>query len=380
LATALGARLDAGAAAAPRSISPHLAAPRRHLPMLRSPALRRFLIALVVLTCVWFGGALGYHQLGHGRWGYGECAYHTVVTVFTVGYAELPGADKVHGARFFTAFLIVVGVGAMGYVQASLTSIFVEGALGVAYRQSRMRKSIDRMRDHVVVAGCGSTGRHAIEELRASGRDVVAIDRDESRLRELQDENAPGGEFHYVVGDATHDHALVAAGVAHAWGVVAALTDDADNLYVTLSARALNVEARIVAKAVAPEAEGKMRRAGANAVVSPNSIGGMRMASELVRPEVVEFLDQLHRTEKSLRIEEILIPKDSSWVGKMLRDAPIRPRTRALVIAKRTRDGAFHYNPGPESTIEAGMTLVVLGDREDVSTLHELVAATRGER
>lgn len=344
--------------------------------MLRSPALRRFLLALAVLAGVWAGGAFGYHQLGRGRWGYGECMYNTVVTVFTVGYAELPGAEHVRGARVFTACLIIFGVGAMGYVQASLTSIFVEGALGQAYRHARMRKSIERMRDHVVVAGCGSTGRHAIDELRASGRDVVAIDRDEDRLREIHDE--PGrGDFHFVVGDATHDHALIAAGVARAWGVVAALTDDADNLYVTLSARALNVEARIVAKAIAPEAEGKMRRAGANAVVSPNTIGGQRMASELVRPEVVEFLDQLHRTDQSLRLEEILIPKDSSWVGKMLRDAPIRPRTRALVIAKRTRDGAFHYNPGPESTIEAGMTLVVLGDREDVTMLHELVAATR---
>jgi voltage-gated potassium channel len=344
--------------------------------MLRTPALRRFAFAVTVLAGVWAGGALGYHELGRGRWGFGECAYHTVVTVFTVGYAELPGADLVRGARVFTAFLIVFGVAAMGYVQASLTSIFVEGALGQAYRHARMRKSIDRMSDHVVVAGCGSTGRHAIEELRASGRDIVAIDRDEARLRELQE--LPGrGDFHYVIGDATHDHALVAAGVTRAWGVVAALTDDADNLYVTLSARALNVEARIVAKAIAPEAEGKMRRAGANAVVSPNTIGGMRMASELVRPEVVEFLDQLHRTEQSLRLEEVLVPRDSSWVGKMLRDASIRPRTRALVIATRARDGTFHFNPGPESTIESGMTLVVLGDREDVDTLHELVAATR---
>lgn len=347
--------------------------------MLHSPALRRLLIALSVLLSVWIGGALGYHALGHGRWSYGECAYHTVVTVFTVGYAELPGAEHVGFARAFTAILIVFGVAAIGYVQASLTSIFVEGALGQAYRQSRMRKAIDRMSNHVVVAGCGSTGRYAIDELRVSGRNVVAIDRDEARLQELAEQAAPG-ELHYVVGDATHDHALVAAGVARASGVVAALTDDADNLYVTLSARALNLEARIVAKAIAPEAEGKMRRAGANAVVSPNTIGGVRMASELVRPEVVEFLDQLHRTEKSLRIEEVLIPKDSSWVGKMLRDAPIRPRTRALVIAKRTRDGAFHYNPGPDSTIEAGMTLIVLGDREDVVTLHELVTATRPQR
>ena len=128
------------------------------------------------------------------------------------------------------------------------------------------------------------------------------------------------------------------------------------------------------AKAVAAEAEGKMRRAGASAVVSPNTIGGRRMVSELVRPEVVEFLDQMHRADHSLRLEEIQIPGTSSLVGKMLRDAALRPRTKALVIATRDRDGMFHYNPGPETRIASGMILIVLGDREDVEILRSLIA------
>ncbi len=341
--------------------------------MFKTAAMRRLRLSLIVLVVVWMAGSLGLYSIGRGIWTFGECAYQTIITVFTVGFAELPRQDKVRGARTITSVVIVFGVGAVAFVQASVTALFVEGVIGEAYRRSRMRKLIEQMKDHVVIAGTGSTGRYVIEELAAIKRSFVAIDRDEGRLRAISDEVCKG-EMRYVVGDATQDHTLVAAGVQRAWGVVAALTDDADNLYGTLSARPLNARARIVTKAVNDEAESKMRLAGASAVVSPNTIGGRRMASELVRPEVVEFLDQMHKTEHSLRMEELVIPATSPLVGSMLKDAPIRPRTRALVIATRMRDGTFHYNPGPESMIEAGMTLIVLGDSQDVTTLRELVA------
>ena len=341
--------------------------------MWNSKPVRRLLASLAILAVVWLGGAVGFFRLGHGIWSFGECAFQTIVTIFTVGFAELPNAEHVSGARGFTAVLIVFGVGAISYVQANVIALLVEGALGQAFRRSRMQRAISKLHGHFVVAGVGSTGRHVIEELRATERPLVAIDRDETHLRELSEESYAGALL-YVVGDATQDHALTAAGIDRAAGVVAALTDDADNLYITLSARALNPNARIVAKAIAPEAEAKMRLAGANAVVSPNTIGGRRMASELVRPDVVEFLDQMQRTEHALRMEEIVVPKTSPLVGKMLRDAPIRPRTKALVIAKRALDGKFHYNPGPESRIEPGITLIVLGDKHDVATLRDLVA------
>lgn len=236
-----------------------------------------------------------------------------------------------------------------------------------------MQKDIDRLRGHIVVAGCGSTGRYVIEELYATRRPFVVVDRSEPRMREVAEEVCEGN-MRFVVGDATHDQALLAAGIERASGVVAALTDDADNLYVTLSARALNANARIVTKTISSEAEGKMRRAGANAVVSPNTIGGKRMASELVRPEVVEFLDQMQRADHSLRLEDIAIPEHSSLVGKQLRDAAFRPRTKALVIATRDKDGSFHYNPGPETRIRAGLTLIVLGEHSDLETVRSIVA------
>jgi voltage-gated potassium channel len=340
--------------------------------MMQSTAVTRLVRSFVLLLLVWFGGALGYYELGRGIWTVGECFFQTVITIFTVGFAELPHAEEVRGARALTVVLVLFGVGAVSYAQASITALLVEGVLGEAFRRSRMQKAIDRMKGHVVVAGIGSTGSHVIEELQAIGKKFVVIDRDEARLRAVSEEYCKG-EMLYIVGDATSDHALAAAGTSRAEGVVAALTDDADNLYVTLSARALNADARIVTKAVAPEAESKMRRAGANAVVSPNTIGGRRMASELVRPDVVEFLDQMHRADHALRMEEIVVTERSALVGKMLRDAPIRRRTKALVIATRDPDGTFTYNPGPESRIEPGITLIVLGDRLDVATLRELV-------
>lgn len=347
----------------------------RARPLYEDPTTRRLRGSIAVLVVVWVLGAVGLHHLGHGIWTLGDTVYQTAVTIFTVGYSELPHTEQVPGARVFTTALIVLGVAAVAYVQANVTTMLVEGALGDVFRRNRMQKDIDKLRGHIVVAGCGSTGRYVVEELHATRRPFVVVDRSEQRLREVADEVC-AGTMRFVVGDATHDTALLAAGIERASGVVAALTDDADNLYVTLSARALNANARIVSKAVSDEAEPKMRRAGANAVVSPNTIGGKRMASELVRPEVVEFLDQMQRADHSLRLEDIAIPEGSSLVGKQLRDAAFRPRTKALVIATRERDGTFQYNPGPETRIRAGLTLIVLGEHGDLETVRSIVAET----
>lgn len=345
----------------------------RPLPLERDPTTRRLGGSVLVLAVVWAMGATGLHYLGRGVWSVSDCIYQTAITIFTVGFSELPNTDKIAGARGFTTVMVVLGVAAVAYVQANVTTMLVEGALGDVFRRNRMQKEIDGLRGHIVVAGCGSTGRYVVEELHATRRDFVVVDRSEERLREIAQEVC-GGTMRYVVGDATHDHALQAAGIERATGVVAALTDDADNLYVTLSARALNANARIVSKAVASEAEGKMRRAGASAVVSPNTIGGKRMASELVRPQVVEFLDQMQRHDHSLRIEDVNIPTRSNLVGKLLRDASLRPRTKALVIAIRDQDGKFTYNPGPETRISAGLTLIVMGDPQDLETVRSIVA------
>jgi voltage-gated potassium channel len=338
------------------------------------PHIRRLLIALGMLSLLVLLGSTGYFVLGHGKWTYGDCLYMTVITLSTVGFAELGSMQDVPGARGLTIALIVSGIGTLAYVQGNLTALLVEGAIGQVFRRNFMRKKIDRMKNHVVVAGAGSTGKHVLEELVATRTPFVVIDRDLPLLERLSDD-LMNGNMLYVDGDATEDHVLVRASVQTASGVVAALTHDKDNLYVTLSARSLNAQARIVAKVTENEAAPKMLRAGATSVVNPTMIGGMKMASECIRPEVNEFLDQMLRDkDRNLRLEEITIPPGSPFCKKALKDTPIRQKTSLLVVAVRDAERAFTYNPSSDFVIEPGTTLIVMGESESVVVLRQLVA------
>jgi voltage-gated potassium channel len=333
----------------------------------------RLFYAVGVLSFLVFGGALGFHHLGDGRWTYTDCLFMTVITLSTVGFGELNEMSEVPGARALTMVLIIGGIGTLAYVQGNLTALLVEGVIGQAWRRNRMKKKIADLKDHVVVAGAGSTGRHVIEELVATRTPFVVIDRNREHLERVSELIAEG-KMLYVHGDATEDHALVDAGIDRARGVVAALTHDKDNLYVTLSARGLNSQARIVAKVTEDEAAPKMLKAGATSIVSPAQIGGRRMASDVIRPEVNEFLDKMLRDkDKSLRLEEVPVPAGSPYAGHMLKDAPIRKETRLLVIAVRRADREFVYNPEPDFVLEEGTTLVVMGDAEGVQKLRKMV-------
>ncbi|MBL8607414.1 MAG: potassium channel protein [Myxococcales bacterium] len=335
-------------------------------------SIRRLLSAVGVLMSLVGLGTFGFYTLGHGKWSVSDCAYMTIITLSTVGFGELSNMHHVPWARALTVALIVSGVGALAYVQGNLTALLVEGVIGQAFRRNRMRKHIAELSDHILVAGAGSTGRHVIEELVATQTPFVVIDRDRHRLEALSQELV-GGKMLYVDGDATHDQALLAANIKQAKGVVAALTHDKDNLFVTLSARSLNPGARIVAKVIEDEVGPKMVRAGATSIVSPTMIGGRRMASELIRPEVTEFLDQMLRDkDKNLRLEEVVIPTGSSFAGRALKETPIRRETRLLVVAVRLADRSFLYNPEPDFVLEAAMTLVVMGEADQVVELRKL--------
>jgi voltage-gated potassium channel len=336
-------------------------------------SLRRLFLAVGVFVALLAIGSGGYFVLGHGRWRLADCAYMTIITISTVGFFELREMSNVPGARALTVSLIVSGVGVLAYTQSNLTALFVEGVIGQALRRKRMQRDIAKLSDHIVVAGAGSTGKHVIEELVATQNRFVVIDRSEHALQAVSAEVC-GGKLLYVHGDATLDHMLLAAGVGKARGVVAALTHDKDNLYVTLSARSLNARARIVSKVVEDDAAPKILKAGASAIVNPTMIGARRLASELIRPEVNEFLDQMVRDkDKNLRLEEIVLPPGSKFVGLMLKDTLIRRETRALVVAVRGVDRAFAYNPDPDYVIGEGTTLIVLGETESIVKLRHLV-------
>ena len=327
-------------------------------------------------AAIFLGGTVLY-ELGRGRWTFADALYMAVNAVSTTGFKEIEDMEAVRGSRAATVAIILAGLGTTAYFQSSLTALLVQGVIGERFRLKRMQKRVNELTNHVIVAGVGSTGMHAVEELHATRTPFVAIDRSRDVLERLARE-LTGGEMLYVVGDATDDMVLTQAGITRATGVIAALTEDKDNLYVTLSARSLNANARIVSKVIAPDAAPKMLRAGANSTVSPNMMGGRRLAGELVRPTVVEFMDQMLRErEEVLRLEEVVIPDGSWFVGKSLREVPIRAETNLLVVALRV-DRKFIYNPEPSAELEAGSVLVVLGATANVARLRELVDMPSG--
>lgn len=330
---------------------------------------------LATATAVFLGtvlaGTLAYYLLGDGMWSAFDCLYMTVITLSTVGYGEvLPGMSKLEGVRIINLTLIVLGSGTLVYFVSNLTALIVEGDLGGILRLRKMERTLEKLTDHVIVCGVGSTGRHVAAELVVTETPFVLIDRDEHRLLELRQEL--GTEAPYVVGEATDDHVMERAGITRARGVIAALTDDKDNLFITVTARSYNPGARIVAKAIEPSTEAKLRRAGANSVVSPNYIGGMRMASEMIRPATVQFLDRMLRDRegRTLRIEEIEVSEESGLLGKTLADTKIRT-LGVLVIAVHLPDGEYVYNPAGDQEIQKGSALIVLAEVPHVARMRK---------
>ena len=329
----------------------------------------RLLSAAIFLGCVLMFGATAYFQLGGGRWTWFDCFYMTIITLSTVGFGEtLEGMHEVPEARAVTMALIVIGSGTLLYFLSNLTALIVEGDLQGILRNRGMQRRIDRLEGHVVVCVAGNTGEHVVGELIDVNCPFVVIDANVDRVRVL------GEDLHadllHVVGDATDDHSLERAGVARAKGVIAALHDDKDNLFVTISVRHLNPSARIVAKAIESSSIPKLRRAGADAIVSPNQIGGLRLVNEMIRPTAVEFMDRLLRTDEKLRIEDVKVPENSNLVDHSLAQCMIR-ETGALVLAVRHPNGDYVYNPGSDLKIKAGSSLIVIAHTDGVARLQQ---------
>jgi voltage-gated potassium channel len=334
----------------------------------------RLISAAGVLAAVVLAGATAYFAVGSGRWSWFDCFYMTIITLSTVGFAEtLEGMNEIPEARAVTVVLIILGSGTLLYFISSLTALIVEGDLQGILRRRGMQRAIGTLEGHVIVCGIGTTGWHIATELRAVGIPFVVVDADRERLDELNEEF--DDDLLYVHGDATDDHVLELAGVDRARGVISALNDDKANLFVTISARALSPTARIVAKSIEPSTERKLRRAGADAVVAPNYIGGVRLFSEMVSPKTVAFLDRIVQFGSgiSVGIEAIDVPESSPLVGKRLAETDLR-EAGALVVAVHRADGDYVYNPGGEHLLDAGDSLIVLAETEDVAALRLRVA------
>lgn len=339
---------------------------------LRRELLSRVAPAATILATTMLAGTAGYHWLGGGQWKWSECWYMTAITLSTVGFGELPHMGDVPWAREWTVGLIVFGSGTLVYFVSMVTAIVVEGDLKDILKRDRMQSAIEKLSDHIVVCGLGATGRHVVDELIASGAKFVVIDRDAERINEVE-EHAKRDILH-IIGDVQDDKVLEDAGIRRAKALVASLHDDRDNVFVVLSARALNEKLRIISKADDQSAAAKVKRAGANEVVLPALIGGMRIASQIVRPTVVQFLDEMLRErERHFRIEEVLIPASSRLVGKTLAEANLPGLADVLVMAIREANGRSTYNPPPTTVIPADAYVIVLAPMAEVARLRGAV-------
>jgi len=321
-----------------------------------------------------FAFAAGYWVLNQGRTnpdgsviGYVQCLYMTVVTTFTVGYGELVPIVTATD-RIYTILVIIIGIGIIGYALSQMTAFIVEGDLQNILGRRKMDKRIAALRDHFVVCGTGDVGHYVIEELIATKRLFVAIDTDEAQLKKLFEERA----VPYIVGDATDEDVLARAGIKAAFGVVCSLPNDRDNLVLAMTCRQINPELRIAAKAHDIRLLERLKHAGADAVVSPQFIGGLRLVSEMVRPTVVNFLDQMLReTDTAVRVEEVRIEAGSALVGTRLRETDWRQRGVLVMALQPSGRDTFHYIPDPESVLAPGSTVIVLGGAEHVVNLRK---------
>lgn len=326
-------------------------------------ARRRFLTALLLLLIIVMVAAAGYRVLGGPGVTTLDAVYMAVITFATIGYGEVVNTATHPALRIFNMVMILFGIGTMLYVFSTATAFVVEGELKDIFRRRKMLKQIRDMQGHIIVCGAGEVGHHVVRELLKTGHRFVVIDHDQERLEKIQHL----GEFPVVIGDAADEEVLETAGLSRARGLATVLPEDKDNLMVTVTVRQKNPAIRIVARCAEQRMADKLTLAGANAAVAPNTIGGMRLASELIRPHVVGFLDlMLKETSKTLRVEEISVGEASSWNGKTIHETEIHRRFELLALALRKRSGEMKYNPHGHTALGAGDVLVVMGDIDQI--------------
>jgi len=326
--------------------------------------LLRIRYAVAALGVVLTIGTAGYMLLGFR---FLDALYQTVTTVTTVGFREVEPLGP--AGQVFTIALILVGVGTALYALGAVLEGCIEGDVRTHLGRRRMDRAINRTSGHVIVCGWGRAGSSSQQYLRGTGLTIVAVDRDPARL-------ACVDELH-VIGDVTDDNVLAAAGIDRAYALITALDTDADNVFVTLSARALRPDMVIIARARDESSMAKLMRAGANRVVNPQLMGGRRMAAFALQPHVADFLDVvMHDDELDYRLEQIEIRADSLQ-GPTLRDIALHERTGALLLALRTPDGRFLANPDQATPIGPGSVLIALGTPAQLASVHKL-ARPRG--
>lgn len=327
---------------------------------------KRFVTTALLIAVILTIGSLGFSLIE--GWSLSDSLFMTVISISTVGYGEVRPLSS--AGRAFAMVVIISGMGALVYALSAVTAFIVEGELTDILERRNMEKKISKLAGHIVLCGLGETGRHVAEEFVKTGTSFVAAE----QHQEVIDNRKNLGMFLYIYGDATQAENLIKANIRAARGMVTALGSDKDNLFVIMTAKELNPGLRVVTRSIEDDSPSKLAKVGADGIVSTNFIGGLRMASEMIRPVVVSFLDNMLRDpQRSMRIEEAHVGDSSRLAGIALKDSDIYQRTGLLVIALKKADAeTYIYNPPGDVLIAPGDCLIACGTAEQFERLRQL--------
>jgi voltage-gated potassium channel len=326
---------------------------------------QKFQLSLAVIAVLMAMGTCGYKFFLPAQTWF-DCFYFTLITITTIGFSEPSGMTE--SARYFTAFLILTGVTTIGYALSAAAQALVEFELVAQFGRRRMYKDISKLTNHFIVCGSGRIGGGVIREIARRGHDFVVIESDESVADKLLSQG-----YLVLMGDATNDDVLRAAGIERARGMVCAVSSDPDNLYITLAARDLNKTIRIVARANDESGINRLLKAGADKVVSPTITGSNQMAQVLLRPAVADFMEMATMTEQmELEMEQIEIYEGSPFINRALKDTAIRSALDVIIIAIRRHNGAMIFNPAADTVIELRDALVAIGSHNSLLELERM--------
>jgi voltage-gated potassium channel len=331
-----------------------------------SEALRRVQGAVLALVLIATVGVLGY--MVFEGWSFLDALYMTVITLTTVGYKEVNELDT--SGQLWTMAILITGVGTLFYTAVSFVELVVEGTIRGHFARRRMEATINKLSGHYIVCGFGRVGRQVAQEFSDDGVPFVVVDHNSQKVEECLDKG-----YRALLGEASEDATLEEAGIRRAHGLVATVNSDADNVFVVLSARKINPNLHIVARASSDESASKLEIAGADRTLSPYAVGGRRLASLATHPHIVDFLDIVTHGEEGIefRLEEFRVPKDSTVAEHTIGELRIGERTGAMILAIRTRDGKFDTTPSADDRLEAEVTLIVLGNREQIMRFEALM-------
>lgn len=318
----------------------------------------------MALLIVIFGTA-GY--MGIESWGFFDALYMTIITISTVGYSEVHQVSK--AGRLFTILLVFFGVGFTLYIAAAVVQFMVEGRIRIILGRRRLEKKINRMKDHYIVCGYGRIGRVLSRNLKRKPLDLVVVEKDPELISVMDADGVL-----YISGDASNEENLLKAGIKRAKGLIAALASDADNVFLVLTARQLDPDLIIIARASQEESKSKLRAAGANIVESPYDMGAASMAHRIIRPTVTSFLDLAFAYKrKDIQMEEMPVSASSDLVNVMLKDTGIRQKYNLIIIAIKKPDKGMLFNPSFEAVIEVGDTVIAVGEEANLQKLEQIL-------